>query len=261
MAGQGGGGLPGIAAELRVQDLIASRTLSTAFQPIRDLSNGHVVGVEALTRFSGEPDRSPEEWFADAASSGCAAELEFLAMKTALNAAAELPNHLFVSVNLSPTACLDRRMVALLEESRVAPTRIVLELTEHCAVTDYESLKASLARAREAGLRIAVDDTGAGFASMRHVLQLRPDFIKLDRTIIAGLDADDAKKAFGSAMVKFAEGISATLVAEGLETMGELAAVMELGVPVGQGYLLGEPTVHPEEWSKWRNHYPQAAST
>lgn len=242
-------------ARIRMQDILAGRAVSTAFQPIRYLDTGCTAGAEALTRFPGWPVRSAAESteavFARAAAGGCVTDLEFLAMERALHCAAALPACLYVSVNLSPQTCLDPRMHEVIRASGVNPSRIVLELTEHSPVTDYEALRASLGLLRDSGLRIAVDDTGAGFASMRHVLKLRPEFIKLDRDIVAGIDSDDAKKAFGAAMVSFANGIGAVLVAEGIETEGELAALREIGVPAGQGYLLGRPSDQPDDWSTW----------
>jgi EAL domain-containing protein (putative c-di-GMP-specific phosphodiesterase class I) len=241
----------------RVQALLTSRTLSTAFQPIRCLDTGDVIGVEALTRFSNQPIQSPEVWFDDAASVGYGPELEFLAMETALDAAARLPAHLYVSVNLSPQACLDPRLHGIVQDSQVQPARIVLELTERTAVDDYEHLAAALARQRSSGLRIAVDDACAGFASMRHILQLQPELIKLDRHIVAGIDGNHGQRALCAAMVEFATQIGAVLIAEGIETETELATVAELGVKAGQGYLLGQPAVHPEEWSRWEKQAPR----
>jgi PAS domain S-box-containing protein len=249
----------GLAAEkvrARVQAVLTSRAISTALQPIRRLDTGDVIGVEALTRFDGQPIQSPEAWFAEAASVGFGPELELLAMEMALDAAARLPNHLYVSVNLSPQACLDPRMNDILQNSQVQPGRIVLELTECAAVADYEHLTTALARPRESGLRIAVDDAGAGFASMRHILQLKPELIKLDRQIVAGIDADHGQRTLGAAMVKFAAGIGADLIAEGIETDKELAMVTELGMNAGQGYLLGRPSVRPEEWEQWQIAVP-----
>lgn len=218
-----------VDARKRMEDILAGRAVSTAFQPIRYLDTGCTAGAEALTRFPGWSVRSaaesPEAVFARAASSGCVTDLEFLAMERALHCVAALPACLYVSVNLSPQTCLDPRIHKVIQASGVNPSRIVLELTEHSPVADYEALRASLALLRDSGLRIAVDDTGAGFASMRHVLKLKPEFIKLDRDMVAGIDSDDAKKAFGAAMVSFANGIGAVLVAEGIETEEELATL------------------------------------
>jgi PAS domain S-box-containing protein len=249
----------GIAAEkvrARIKALLGNRAILTAFQPIRRLDTGDVIGVEALTRFTGPPVQSPEAWFADAASVGYGPDLEFLAMEAALDAAARLPTHLYVSVNLSPQACLNPRLEDILQNSQVQAGRIVLELTERTAVDDYERLRTALARLRDSGLRIAVDDACAGFASMRHILQLKPELIKLDRHIVAGIDGDHGQRTLGAAMVKFATGIGAALIAEGIETDTELATVAELGIIAGQGYLLGQPSAHPEEWSHWQARTP-----
>jgi EAL domain-containing protein (putative c-di-GMP-specific phosphodiesterase class I) len=249
----------GLAAEevrARVEGVLADRTLMTAFQPIRSLGTGAVIGAEALTRFITSPLRSPDTWFADAASIGRGPDLEFLAMETALVAAAKLPAHLYIAVNLSPDACLDPRLGEILQQSGLPAGRIVVEVTERSAVADYAPLAAALARFRHSGLRVAVDDAGAGFASMRHILQLKPELIKLDRTIVGGLDANHGQRALGAAMVSFATGIGAALIAEGIETQTELTTVTELGMNAAQGYLLGRPSVRPEEWSQWQNRFP-----
>jgi PAS domain S-box-containing protein len=265
--GGGGSGFEGIARPLaggaaqgpanqeisaRIDHLLATRTLITAFQPIRDLGTGEVIGAEALTRFVSSPLRSPDQWFVEADSIGRGTELEFLALETALLAAAELPAHLYLAANLSPAACLDPRLSDILSDSGLKPGRIVVELTERSAVADYARLTAALAPLRSAGLRVAIDDVGDGFSSMRHILRLSPELVKLDRTIVAGIDNDANLRALCAAMVSFAAQIGASLVAEGIETNAELATVTELGVNAGQGYLLGRPSVLPAEWDHWR---------
>jgi EAL domain-containing protein (putative c-di-GMP-specific phosphodiesterase class I) len=139
----------------------------------------------------------------------------------------------------------------MLARSDLPLGRIVLELTERLEVSEYGPLLAALTPLRECGLRIAVDDAGSGFASMRHVLHIRPDIIKLDRSLIAGIDDDQGQRALGAAMAEFARQTGATIVAEGIETQEELAAVSGLGMTAGQGYLLGRPCVHPREWAAW----------
>ncbi|WP_231728566.1 sensor domain-containing phosphodiesterase [Arthrobacter sp. EPSL27] len=236
----------------RIDHLFAARTLMTAFQPIRDLGTGETVGAEALTRFVSSPFRSPDQWFVEADSIGRGPDLEFFALETALRAAVDLPGHLYVGVNLSPAACLDPRLSDIVRESGLPPGRIVVELTERSAVSDYARLTAALDPLRRAGLRIAIDDVGDGFASMRHILRLSPEVIKLDRTIVAGIDTNANLRALCAAMVSFASQIGACLVAEGIETPAELATVTDLGVDAGQGYLLGRPSVLPADWShRW----------
>lgn len=238
-------------AKALIQAVLASSPMLTAFQPIRSLRTGAVIGVEALTRFPGSPEMTPHEFFTQAARSGIGVDTEIMALETTLRAAVGVPGSLYLGVNLSPEACLDPRVAGLINGFDLGAERIVLEITEREQVHDYAPLAAALEPLRDRGLRIAVDDAGAGFASMRHILQLRPDLIKLDRNIIAGIDKDQAQRALGAAMVGFAGQIHAVLVAEGIETEEELAAVRELGMDAGQGYLLGRPTTASEDWTHW----------
>jgi EAL domain-containing protein (putative c-di-GMP-specific phosphodiesterase class I) len=240
----------------RLDCLFSTRTLITVFQPICHLGSGEVVGAEALTRFIDSPFRSPYQWFADAELIGRGLELEFLALETAMDAATRLPAHVYVAVNLSPSACLDRRLGDIVRKSGLGPERIVVELTERAPVSDYAPLAAALAPLRRAGLRIAIDDVGAGFSSMRHILRLSPELIKLDRTMVAGIDNNANQKALCAAMLSFTSHIGAGLVAEGIESNSELATLAELGVNTGQGYLLGRPSVLPADWNvSWRQNW------
>lgn len=235
----------------RIREMIHGKLLLTAFQPIHSLGTGNLIGVEALSRFVSDDGAGTEYWFREAAAVGLSAELEFAALKTALEAAQELPPLIYVALNISPATCLDPGLPGLLERSSLPLDRMVLELTERLEVPEYGPLIAALAPLRERGLRIAVDDAGSGFASMRHVLHVRPDIIKLDRSLIAGIADSQGQQALGAALVEFARRIGATLVAEGIETQAELAAVTGLGMAGGQGYLLGRPSVHPREWAAW----------
>lgn len=235
----------------RIEAVLAGRSLLTAFQPIRSLETDAIIGAEGLTRFVDPQGISPEAWFLEAAAVGLDIELEILALETALASAARLPPTLSVSVNLSPKACLDARLPDILVNAGIPMGRIVLEVTERHQVVDYGPLVAAFASLRGRGLKIAVDDAGSGFASMRHVLLLKPDVIKLDRDIIAGIDTDRGQRALGAAMVGFAKEIGAYVVAEGIETDAELSAVAELGMHAGQGYLLGRPSALPEDWARW----------
>lgn len=128
-----------------------------------------------------------------------------------------------MSVNLSAEAVLAAATVELLTAG--APRRVVVELTEHAQVADYALLEQRLAGLRAAGVRVAVDDAGAGFASMRHIVRLRPDIIKIDLELTRGVDADPARRALAAALITFGADIGATIVAEGVETAGELAVL------------------------------------
>ena len=209
------------------------------FQPMFDLLNGHVVGVEALARFTSEPPRPPNLWFEEANDVGYSLELEIAAAGAALDQLPQLPPDAFLAVNLSPAVAASPQLAGLLRA--VPPHRIVVELTEHTRIDDYRGLLRALAPLRRQGLRIAVDDAGAGYAGLRHVLRLEPDLIKLDLELIRDIHTDPAKRALATALVAFAGDTSSILVAEGIETPDELATLRSLGVPYGQGYHLARP--------------------
>jgi EAL domain-containing protein (putative c-di-GMP-specific phosphodiesterase class I) len=229
-----------------VMEHFASRgSLTMVFQPIYDLRDGRLLGHEALARFSG--GRRPDECIAEAHDVGLGVELEFLALTEAVRTFDATTGYL--AVNLSPAALRSAALQRFVAHSRHAD-RLVLELTEHAVIEDYESIVDVIAQFRLHGTKVAVDDAGAGFASMRHITDLRPDIVKLDRSIIDNVDGDAARYALVGSLVTFATGIGATVVAEGIERQQELEACRALGVHSGQGYLLGRPaaTSAPDQW-------------
>ncbi|HEY6877198.1 MAG TPA: EAL domain-containing protein, partial [Polyangiales bacterium] len=226
--------------ERAVDALVSARQApSLAFQPIVDLQRQTVVGYEALSRFAGPPHATPDKWFAAAVRIGRSAELEALVIASALQARDQLPPNCFLSINVAPEALLAPHVRALLRRRPLS--RLVFELTEHSVVVDYGVLARATAEVRDLGGFIAVDDAGAGYASLQHILALRPDFVKLDRALIAGLQLDEAKAALVEMFGGFTSRIDAWLLAEGIEERDELRRLIQLGVPLGQGYLLGRP--------------------
>lgn len=243
--------LPSEPGQTWVEGMLAGSPIVTAFQPIYDLRTGFALGAEALARFEpGGP--GPDVWFAQAASLGFGADLELAAVKAALKAAEQLPGHLYAAVNVSPETCLDSRLGALIQQSCIPVSRIVLELTEHHPVADYAPLAEALTPMRRAGLRVAVDDTGAGYSSMLHILQLAPEIIKIDKGIIAGIAGDPPRQALGVALAGFAASIGSVLIAEGLETRADLECVTRIGMTAGQGHLLSRPSVKTRQWRQWQ---------
>ncbi|SHF29827.1 EAL domain, c-di-GMP-specific phosphodiesterase class I (or its enzymatically inactive variant) [Kaistia soli DSM 19436] len=222
-----------------IDGVIADRMFTAVFQPIWSLQTRRPVGVEALSRFSAMPYRSPDAWFADAVAAGRGVDLELEAVRVALPALRTLPPDLYLSVNASATTIRSGRMMDVLADLPLG--RIIVELTEHEVVEDYDALVAALVPLRQAGLRIAIDDAGAGFASLQHILRLQPDIIKLDMSLTRSIDVDPARRALATAMVTFARETGATLIAEGVETRGECEALIGLGVQNAQGYFLGKP--------------------
>jgi EAL domain-containing protein (putative c-di-GMP-specific phosphodiesterase class I) len=222
-----------------IRGVIDRSTLTSALQPIFDLERLEPVGYEALARFPNHSTRQVPDWFSDAATVGLRAELELSAVATGMGALGSLPAHTFLAVNASPELLGERTLSEML--SAAPARRLVLELTEHAEVADYEALVGCLHELRAAGCRIAVDDAGAGYASLRHILRLRPDYIKLDMTLTRGIDHDPDRRALASSLLTFAREVSATVIAEGIETEAELDTLRGLGATLGQGYYLARP--------------------
>lgn len=227
----------------RVETALGGDTITALFQPIADLRTGAVAGVEALARFASVPQRPPNEWFAEAADVGLGVELELAAVRTALSGFVALARGLFMSVNVSPETALSPQLAELLAD--MPGERIVLELTEHTRVDDYGALLIALDDLRNRGIRVAVDDAGAGWAGLAHILRLRPEIIKLDTVLTGRIHADPVRRALAASLVSFARDIGAGLVAEGIECGEELTALRELGIPWGQGYYLARPAPLP----------------
>jgi EAL domain-containing protein (putative c-di-GMP-specific phosphodiesterase class I)/DNA-binding NarL/FixJ family response regulator len=222
-----------------IQRALDSHAPRMVFQPVARISSGAVVGYEALARFDLEPRRPPNEWFADAASVDLGAELELAAASAALSQLDAIPAAQFLTVNVSPATATNGSFAELV--GRYRAERIVIEITEHTRIDDYAPLLRVLERLRSDGVRLAVDDAGSGFASLNHILKLRPDIIKLDITLTRDIDADPIRRALASSLVTFGYDIGSTLIAEGIETAQELHALDELGVPFGQGYYIARP--------------------
>jgi EAL domain-containing protein (putative c-di-GMP-specific phosphodiesterase class I) len=221
------------------------------FQPIWDLKVGSCAGVEALARFSTSPKQGPDRWFADAGEVGLRTDLEVLAIRRALERFADLPPSMYMAINVSPSALLTSAFYELIASA--SPERTVIELTEHAPVEDYNVLNAALGRIRQLGGRLSIDDAGAGFASLSHILRLAPDFIKLDKTLTAGIEGDDSQQALAAGLISFADKIGATIIAEGIEREQQVSVLSRLGVPYGQGYHLARPGPLSEQSLTARN--------
>lgn len=223
----------------RISDALSGDVLSMVYQPIYNIVQHTIVGFEALSRFSTVPYRAPDIWFNEAAEVGLGAELESKAMKLALADIEQLSPQGYVSVNVSPEFILRDGLATLLNGDHLQ--RIVLEVTEHASIAQYQDLAERIDPLRRRGLRIAVDDAGAGYASFRHILNLAPDLIKLDASITRNIDTDFSRRALATAFISFAEATQCKLIAEGVETAEELRMLQQLGVNQVQGNLLGKP--------------------
>ncbi|MDP3712866.1 MAG: EAL domain-containing protein [Mycobacteriales bacterium] len=237
----------------RLDTALAGDATTMVFQPVLDL-NGRVVGSEALARFQLEPVRGADQWFADAASVGLTVELELATARQALAALSRLPG--WLALNFSATTLCTPALQAALADVDVS--RLVLEVSEHEEIADYDALLRALAPLRLRGARVAVDDAGAGYASLRHVVRLEPEVLKLDISLVRGIDTAPNQLALATALTTFAHEIGSTVIAEGVETAAELATLSEVGVGLVQGWYLGRGVPLKEFLRRWSVPGPRA---
>jgi EAL domain-containing protein (putative c-di-GMP-specific phosphodiesterase class I) len=219
-----------------IRRIIATSAFASVFQPIVDLQTNSVVGYEALTRFA--DGVSPDVRFAEAAAVGLGLELEAVTLEASLAAAANLPGTPTLNLNVSPAMIMAGEPLQTLV--RRTERRIVLEVTEHAEIADYDAFRGAVHALRPL-MDLAVDDAGAGFASLRHILELRPAFVKLDRWLVSGLEFDEARQAMIVGLRHFARSVGCQLIAEGIETEAELRALRTLDIGLAQGFLMGRP--------------------
>jgi EAL domain-containing protein (putative c-di-GMP-specific phosphodiesterase class I) len=223
--------------EARLQPVIDDGGPAVVLQPIVDLASGTRIGAEALSRFPADWGKAPDVCFAEAHSVGLGDHLELLAIERAAGYLDRVSG--YVALNISPDTLLTQACTELL--ARLPLERVLLELSEHAPVEDYDVLKAALAEPRARGMRLAIDDVGAGFSSLRHIALTAPEVIKLDRSMVAGVSQDPVFRTLVRSLVDFGHGCGATVVAEGIETRADAETLTELGVDDGQGWYYGRP--------------------
>lgn len=223
----------------RLEGLTAGTSLVGVMQPIVSLQSGVVVGREALTRFP-TLSEGPSSVFAQAWDVGLGVELEITAAEAALQWMDALPSGEFLAVNAAPATLASDRFLSAVRAA--SPERLVVEVTEPAAVSDYEELRAAVAGLADLGVRLAIDDVGSGFSGLIQIVQLNPQILKIDRSLVAGVGRYEAHQAMVSALGAFAARMNVEIVAEGIETEEDLTALRVLGVDYGQGFYLARPS-------------------
>ena len=218
--------------------MLDTDSFATYLQPIVDIETAQIVSVEALTRFESDPYRPPNEWFEEAWSVGLGTELELAAARKAASYMAKLDPSVSLAINVSPATILAPEFV---DEFAVHGHRLIVEVTEHDVVEDYQKLLQAIEPLTDVGIKLAVDDVGAGYANLSHILELSPDVVKLDIGLTRDIERDMARHALVAALVTFADRVDARLVAEGVETVEARDVLGTLGVRFGQGYLFARP--------------------
>ena len=245
--------LPAALSETELDYILqGTSTFSFHFQPIVDLQRGSAVGFEALARFSVSGVRIPPNLVFEAAGEfGRRLDLEEKVLAEAIAAKCLLPPNCFLSVNVGPGFLLSDRFDRLLQEA-ASIRGVVFEITEDEVITDYSVLHKKLALIRERGAFAAVDDAGSGYSSLKHIMEIRPNFIKLDRSFINGCNSEPAKAVLIDMIGKAANRLDAWIIAEGIENSDELDQLIRLTVPLGQGFFLARPEpamrlLHPDQ--------------
>ncbi|MGB7589232.1 MAG: EAL domain-containing protein [Solirubrobacterales bacterium] len=227
------------ACTRRIESVLANEAIEPVFQPIVELDSERTIAYEALSRFPDDQSYAPGRWFDDAWRVGLGIPLELLAARIAAAAALpRLPDKVCLSINASPPTVAARGFV---QSFGNRGNRIAVEVTEHLRVNDYEDVRLNLSPLRAAGGQVAIDDFGAGYASLQHILKISPEWIKLDISLTERIGRDPIAQAMATALAAFAEKIGISVVAEGIEAADDLAMLRGLGICYGQGFYLGRP--------------------
>ena len=237
-----------------IEGALATGSVVVALQPIIRLVDSTVAGAEALARF---PDLGlpPDLVIEQAHEVGLGAELELLALSAALPLVSEIPDDGYLSVNVGPAAMLSPAFLDTLRTCE-RPDLLCLEITEHTSIAEYSQLNRIVAPLRLEGMKLAVDDVGAGYASLRHVLQMQPDILKIDRSLITDIANDPGRRSIVTSIVLLALDLNATVVAEGVEQQTDRDTLTDLGVDMMQGYLFARPSSDPADWALWQTPAP-----
>ncbi|MCZ3385718.1 MAG: EAL domain-containing protein [Actinomycetia bacterium] len=238
---QGTEGLPD-AEECRalVTSALHHGAPSIVAQPILGLASGRVVAYEALSRFSAElPSYSPDVWFSMAHQCDLGPMFEARAVNLAIRAGAQRPEGTLLSVNVSPSVLSTRELHDVLPFDL---SGLQFEITEKEVVADGDQFQLVLKALRDRGARVAVDDVGEGYAGLQRVLALSPDVIKLDRSLVTGVESEPVKAALVEAIVRYAGKVGAEVCAEGVENLDDLYALADLDVAEAQGWVIGMPS-------------------
>lgn len=249
--GQSDGGMERSLMRKALGQILEQRCIDSVYQPIMRTSGDKVFGYEALTRlrelnwFDG-----PLALFSFAEAEGSAYALDRIAREKAIGGCGSLSpdQKLFINLNaqiMDDPGFSPGQTLSLLEQRGLSPRNVVFELTERNSIEDFGSVKKALEHYRSQGYQIAIDDVGAGYSSLQSIVELRPDYLKVDRSIIQNIHLDDIKSHMLHSLTQMADKMGISIIAEGIEQEAELAKVKEMGVPYAQGYLLGRPAAFP----------------
>ncbi len=232
----------------RLFELVLQGRVRSVYEPIVDVSSRTVFGYEALARGpEGSELYSPAALFASATEQDLLFQLDCLCRQSALHGARDFPGEARLFLNVRPTTIHDPNFRAeaitrTLERCQLTPSDVVFEISEQESIRNFAIFRDVRDYYGKLGFQIAMDDVGAGYASLEAVLELSPEFIKVDRAFVKGINEDPMRQELLRALQAVSERIGARIIGEGLDTLEELSTLGELGIPFGQGWLFGKPT-------------------
>jgi EAL domain-containing protein (putative c-di-GMP-specific phosphodiesterase class I) len=236
------------ARRRQILDVVLDRQVTSVYEPIVSVESKTVHGYEALARGPVGTDlHAPLVLFGMAEEEGLVFELDCLCRASGLKGAVGLPGGTKLFLNIRPTTIHDpnfraERLIKTLRECELSPSDVVFEVSEQESISNFEAFKEIRDYYRDLGFQFALDDTGAGYAGLEALVEISPDYIKVDRSFVSGVDIDPVRKTMLGALQTVAEKTGARLIAEGLDRLEELETLAELNIPFGQGWLFGKPT-------------------
>ncbi len=235
---------------MALNEVLSSRQIRSVYQPIVHLFEKNVIGWEALSRPSGGPFENIEQVFKAAYESQSIWPLERLCRERAIEGLTPFQKGELLFLNVEPDSIYDphfrgERTLRLLEQASLSPEQVVLEVTEHSTVKDFTAFRQTLSYFRSRGFRFAIDDMGSGYSGLVSLAEIQPDFVKIDMGLIRELHRRPLKKELVATIARFSQKSGIEVVAEGIEVREELEALREIGILLGQGYLLARPTAPP----------------
>jgi len=231
-----------------LEEMILDRRVFSVYEPIVEATSHVVFGYEALVRGpEGSEYHSPMALFEAAEQESLVFELDCLCRASGLAGAVDFPSGTKLFLNILPTTIHDpnfraERLIKTLEECKLCPSDVVFEISEQESIENFATFKEMRDYYRSMGFQFALDDTGSGYAGLEALLEIQPEYIKVDRAFVSGVDQDAARQDMLRALLNIAEKTGAKMIGEGLDRLEELEMLGELGIHFGQGWLFGKPT-------------------
>lgn len=228
----------------KLRAIVTDRRIKTLYQPIVDLRSNRPIGFEALSRGPAGEFETPDVLFRIAYESDLVLKLDAVCREQAVRAMRRLLDHELLFINMEPGSIFDPRLVESIPKDRVG--QVVFEITEHAAISDFQTFRQAAQMVKQRGFKLAMDDVGSAYSGLRIISMIEPDYIKLDMDLTREAHRNRVKMELLRAITGFSNDAGIPMIVEGIETTDELGTVTQLGVNLVQGYLVGRPSLVPD---------------